>query len=542
MRKSFAKLKKSKHRLALIAFGALLFLAGISLRLFTLGSEMISGDEWHALNLIETFSYSDFVTQFHWSHSTSMGLYYEVLNHFKAISTLSVRFFSILSSTALLILVPYLLRKKLTVPALLFLSACLCFSVFLIYYARFARPYELITLLVFLHTMALYAYFKNPRFLLAIASVFLACCSAYTMVVVLPFLIASYLVVIILSFSDKRRLKRMFFLAMISGGMILASYLPYGESFFGAEAHNIQKASLSLNSVLTALGLLVTNHTIPLVWLGFLFLWVYGIYAQRKDSFTLLLVVPIVIQITFVISTKPLASEGPHIFARYVLIILPAIVYLISQGFNELINRAGFNRKGGLWASVVISTLLIITSPAWPVIVSNYPHKNVELLVHMANLRDLRPKLKSNIFTGTHFPEVFKPEDDNRFLITPFFTEDYLAQVDINDSDYEVKMIQITEWREYLDRHTGILPKPEPCRALGLEETLRDVLKAREYHWLVIRKQITSYNHGKQVIPTYSPEGFKIIRQQLGPPDFRDSLFVLYNLQNLAERASDRAK
>jgi len=138
----------SRRNSLLLASTILTLLAGVFLRAWRLGAQLLLDDEWHALNAVQEHGYRWIFSHLgHADHSIPLTLLYEFFSHTIGLSEWTMRLPSLLAGIALLVLLPWLLRHWLRPGERLMLTALLAISPMLINYSRIARPYALLALL-----------------------------------------------------------------------------------------------------------------------------------------------------------------------------------------------------------------------------------------------------------------------------------------------------------------------------------------------------------------------------------------------------------
>jgi hypothetical protein len=134
---------------AVLWAGLVLLALAAALRLIGLPEQVLMDDEWHALKMVQNHGYERIFSTFgHADHSIPVTLWYEWLTRHGGLDEMRMRASSLLPGLALLALFPWLLRRWLDPGERLTLLGLMAVSPFLIYYARFARPYSLLALLV----------------------------------------------------------------------------------------------------------------------------------------------------------------------------------------------------------------------------------------------------------------------------------------------------------------------------------------------------------------------------------------------------------
>jgi hypothetical protein len=148
----------------LLATLALVLIAAF-LRLFGLQEQILLDDEWHALNVVQNQGYAHIFSHFGQAdHSIPVTLWYEWLTRHGGLDEARMRISSYLPALALLLVFPRLLGGWLDRRERLILLALMVLSPFLFYYARFARPYSLLALLVSASLPLAWAWWYGGRY------------------------------------------------------------------------------------------------------------------------------------------------------------------------------------------------------------------------------------------------------------------------------------------------------------------------------------------------------------------------------------------
>ncbi|MEM9181617.1 MAG: hypothetical protein AAGB27_00555 [Pseudomonadota bacterium] len=136
----------SRHRW-LIAWG-LTLIAGIALRVYQIGDQIIADDEWHALRMVSLFGYAEIFTTFGVAdHCIPLTLLYEWLSRNGALSEWAMRAPMMVAGVSAIVLIPIAFRPWLNARERWLLGAMIALWPILIYYSRTARPYALLFLL-----------------------------------------------------------------------------------------------------------------------------------------------------------------------------------------------------------------------------------------------------------------------------------------------------------------------------------------------------------------------------------------------------------
>jgi predicted membrane-bound mannosyltransferase len=136
----------------------------IFLRAWQLPSQLLDGDEWHALHRALYLDYSQLATSFGISdHSIALALYYRVAMDTVGLSDAVLRAPFLLCGALTFVLVPWAVERFLGRFVSLTLSWLLALSPLLVFYSRYARPYAVALACVFGGAFAFLAWWDTGR-------------------------------------------------------------------------------------------------------------------------------------------------------------------------------------------------------------------------------------------------------------------------------------------------------------------------------------------------------------------------------------------
>jgi len=134
----------------------------VYLRSNQLLDQILIDDEWHAVHALIRLGYSDIFLSFgHADHSIPLTLFFKLMAETIGLSEFRMRLLSVTAGIATVVVVPYLLKPWLRSNEAFLVSALLAISPLLIHFSRYARPYALTILLVFLAVIALWHWWHD---------------------------------------------------------------------------------------------------------------------------------------------------------------------------------------------------------------------------------------------------------------------------------------------------------------------------------------------------------------------------------------------
>jgi hypothetical protein len=332
----------------LLAFAVL---AGATFRFFQLRDQLIVSDEWHALQAAAQLPLSELASLTTLgATSIPQNLYARLLLEGPGWNETLLRLPSLAAGVGTLLLFPVLVRDLVKPRAIVVFAYLLALSPFLIFYARYCRPYSLVVLLDFLSLIACYRWATSGS--MRAAAVF-ACSAALagwvhvaeTRAIVLP------LVVLLLA---KWRTKserneepiRPSFAALLLGGfapmVVLAVLLLPG---FLDPAESLTPIAVRASpSVTTLVGVteFLSGTGEPIARGLFVILAALGFASLFRFNRLLagLLLVVVVGSVLMVYIARPAFSELPIVFSRYVIAAFPIMMLAVAVGIDRALTCA----------------------------------------------------------------------------------------------------------------------------------------------------------------------------------------------------------
>ena len=345
---------------------------GVVLRLANLPQQMLGDDELHVIRIITGESIAWILT--HYS-ATDYGL--PLALFFKGwmvlswpLTEMTLRLPMLVSGLLFLAGMPLIIRRLAGASVAGWFIWLLAIAPSLVFYSRIVRTYMPVTLLAYGAVWCFYFWLIEGRRRWAMGYVLLAALAVYWHLVAFPFVLAPLFFavgrkwlapnVVMISWSQ------LLFLGVMAGGMIFLFQLPALPSLMALSASKqgvgmIEWVTLQENLYLQAGSrwpLLVS-----LFWLLAAGGWVY-LYRLRPEvaGFTVCLGLGHLVGLGLL---APYGLEVPHIFGRYILLILPLFLLWVAcglVGFSVAFAPRGL-RGWGMAAAAILLVLLFLSGP-----------------------------------------------------------------------------------------------------------------------------------------------------------------------------------
>ena len=327
------------------ALALLALAAGIFLRVWQLGDQILLDDEWHALHKLLHADAADIATHLGLAdYSIPLTLYYRFLYLHGGLSEWGMHLPMLIAGIGLIALAPWLLRRYATPATLAIWMALLAISPFMVYHSRTARPYALTTLLVFVAVLAFWEWWRRDarRTRWAVAYVACAWLAAWLHLITLPFTLLPFIFCGIAALYRRAwaDVGRLSLLGIALALPLLLALLPPLRNDWGALAGKSGSDALTLDTLYRAL-LLCVGSANPFVFGGVMLLTALGIGAWwRRDAAFVGYVATIVLGAGAAIAlAHPAWIQHPGTFARYMQPALPLLLLFAAQGFALLVAR-----------------------------------------------------------------------------------------------------------------------------------------------------------------------------------------------------------
>lgn len=340
---------------------------GIIPRIYQLPGQLLAGDEWHAIHTALKKDYMGIFASFgSGEHSIPVSLYYKLAIDTVGLSEIEIRLPFLVAGIMTIFVLPLLIRPLFNQFTANLFAWFLALSPVLILYSRFARPYGIMMLAGFAAVTLFHSWWVTGNMRHATLYVALTTFAGYFMIVALPFILGPFLfffIFVLLNRGEKRRycIRRLSGMAIVT---IIPLMLLLGPGLFTSFAALAQKTGhpgspIGLETlkgafwILTGSGNLITTIAMSLLILVAL-IRQYG----TAHFFLIYLAALSMIQIVFVIITRPVAGGGSHIFARYILLVLPVLLLMAAVGMNSFFSTSV--SLSGKWLKNCLATLLCL--------------------------------------------------------------------------------------------------------------------------------------------------------------------------------------
>jgi Dolichyl-phosphate-mannose-protein mannosyltransferase len=407
---------------------------GFLLRIYRLDTQFPTGDEWHALIVGVNFNFSDILTSFFGGgHSIPEALYYRVLMKVGSVTESTIYAPFVLVGTVMIGAVPFLIRNLVGRRTSAFLAWLIALSPFFLFYSRFARPYGIVAALSFvaIWNFERWVETRSSRYLVGYGMS--AALSSYFHLIALPFVLTPIIVALfrdaVLTRAGVAASIRNAILASLAAGLPIVVFLgaPVWNSF-SAVAGKAAQGMPTVPSVFDGYMILVGSRELPIVIVITAFALV-GVWAMIQNRqlriFAILLLTSSAVQLVTVIMSRPLAVEGPHIFARYLIPVALVLLVFTSAGFQFATRRLPRFPTAGI-AGLMLAVYFLNTS-SW--VLTRYNTETSEyLLVYLIVGKDFERFPLDNV---RHKVPAFyewlsrRPPGEMTIVEAPFLISEY---------------------------------------------------------------------------------------------------------------------
>lgn len=324
-----------------ILLGALI--VGAGLRLYQLPGQLLLGDEWHAIFAAHNGTYYHILSHFGISdYSIPIALYFKFLSSSVGLNELVIRAPFFLSGLLSILIFPILVRNYVGRFTSNLFGWLLALSPPLIFYSRFARPYAISLLFGFIAVIIFFRWWGESSWRYAIQYMLFALASAYFLLVNLPFVLGPFIFFSVFCFFKSQKsiqnpLKKLSLLALptlLALGCLLALplYIDFNAISSKAASQLIQVPIISdaftYLAGMTTLWMVITMG-------GLIIMGLKKAYRNYPFFASYLLALSLIQAIT-IFFLRPVGTNAPHILARYLLILLPALLIFASSGVEAV--------------------------------------------------------------------------------------------------------------------------------------------------------------------------------------------------------------
>jgi hypothetical protein len=168
--------------------------AGSALRLLRLDEQILMGDEWHGLRMLQDHSWGYLASHFGESdHCIPLTLLHKLLDARLGMDEVVARLVPLASGLATVLVLPLLLARRLGADCAGLFALLLAVSPLLTYMSRLSRPYATALLLAWVAVIALHADTQRARKTTATAFVAGTALAVWFLPIVAPFLFGAWL-------------------------------------------------------------------------------------------------------------------------------------------------------------------------------------------------------------------------------------------------------------------------------------------------------------------------------------------------------------
>lgn len=351
---------------AIVVFGAWL-------RFDQFAYQVVTDDEWHALNQLVEHSPRQFLLSFGFSdYSIPLTLLYWIEASRFGLSELGMRWPMMLASLLTLILFPVWVSRHLGWRVALVFALLLAVSPLLINYSRNARPYALTLFLGYLAHYAFFRYWNHQEGRTASGVLYglSAALSSWFHLISLPFVVAPLLLAGSSALAAWRKgnhapVRRLLLLGVPTALLIALLILPPLLSDLGAM---LNKSGSDLPTVDTLVGVwhtwLGSPSPVPvLVCLGLAALGAARVWKEAPLARSVVL--GLLLTLALLLLSRPAWIHNPLTFGRYLLPAMILLLLAIAAGAEELASRLAheWRRLAALPVILLPALLLILVSP-----------------------------------------------------------------------------------------------------------------------------------------------------------------------------------
>lgn len=322
---------------------ALAFAAGIFLRCWQMGSQILLDDEWHAIQELLHSGYAGIATHFGSNdYSIPLTLYYRFLFEHGGLSEWGMRLPMLACGVALIGVAPWLLRKRAEFTTRVLWSALLSISPIMVYHSRTARPYAITTLLVFVAVVAFFEWWERRDRRWAAVYVFATFLAGWLHLISLPFTLMPFAYFGIAALwrgragiADFTQLLLLgIFAALALGVVLLPPLLTDMASLTGKSGHGQISVEVIYRGLLLAMGIVSPGLLAVLLALALIGIRVRW---QHDVGFAGFLLAVVAGAAAAVILARPAWVQHPGVLARYLQPSLPFVLLFVAEGGARLL-------------------------------------------------------------------------------------------------------------------------------------------------------------------------------------------------------------
>jgi hypothetical protein len=415
----------------------LLAALGIYLRFDQFTLQVLLDDEWHVIHQLLARSPAELATTLGVADfSIPLALLYWVEAQWFGLSELAMRWPMMLAGIVFLCLAPLYVRRHFDERVALVFMFLLAVSPRLIVYSQTARPYAVTLFLSFLAVIAFHKFVESDSSRMKWAAIYVPCAvaCAWLHLVTLPVVVAPFAVfgIAALAGGDRNRIRRMFYLGLITLALMLLLLLP---PLWSQPEDLAIKLGADLPGISAFYGMLFawagTGSTL-LVLISMLLAATGAADTWRKLPLTPSLLSGLALTLGLILATQPAWVQFPITLTRYLLVALPLFLLALAAGLIRAhdIHAEHWGKTGQTVSLIVMVCLLLawaVSSPL-PRFLSR-PNSNLLHAVYQFDFRD-RHNLVRQYQQSLPVSPVWKrltgfPADSIKVAVAPFSFESH---------------------------------------------------------------------------------------------------------------------
>ena len=322
-------------------------ITGFFLRFYLLRDQVLLDDEWHGLLFIKDKTFSEVLTQINPFQNSSpiLNIYRYVCYHTIGVSEWNLRLPLLLTGCLMIVIIPLLMRRKITDSASIIYGLLLALSPFLIFYSRFSRAYIIIAFFSMISLLLAFQWFYLNQRRYAAGFLLISILSVYIHLTALAMAFAPYLAYFA-GFLSKRLKKDTRFSralnaplkeVMIFGCLhAIGLFLVMFRFISQRESLPLDVMHFSGGDIITIMGLV--SGTAKWWGIGFVFAtMIWGVRKMAKENplLVLLLISGILVNICFIRVLNPFGIESGAVFLRYCISVIPIVLCLSAVGIDQ---------------------------------------------------------------------------------------------------------------------------------------------------------------------------------------------------------------
>lgn len=302
---------------------------GSLLRFHRLGEQVLLGDELHAVRAVSAMPLGEILTTYaERDHGLPLAGFYRAASSLGPIDETVLRAPVLIAGLLLLVLAPWLLRKRIGAPAAVLLAWLVAVSPALTLYSRIARPYMPVVLLSFLAVIAFHAWLESGARSSAVAYAVCASLAMYTHLVSAPFVLAPFVFLAGAYLTPLRSrlppLARAIVLGLLTLVLILVWLLPSAPSLIELVSLKRGRGAIDPTALPDVLRLQLGTRALPIAAMlaaAAVLGWIR--LLQRDAVWGSYVLTVLVVNAIGLVLLSPQRFGEPIILSRYLLLTLP---------------------------------------------------------------------------------------------------------------------------------------------------------------------------------------------------------------------------